>query len=144
MTRPSPLFSYFPWLAVSLKWLYHYILPVIIIIYIYVYIYIYPGKSRFLFLLSPCSLWFMQMLQNIKARRSYLFVCTLHFLISIILQAYPNALTIWNACQVYSAEWVSKIISILSIIFHAIYGTVRFQLMFFSCDNCENMCTYIE
>ena len=39
-------------------------------------------------------------------------------------------------------ECVSKIQSILSIIFHAIYGAVRIQLTHFSHDDCENTCTY--
>ena len=36
---------------------------------------------------------------------------------------------------------VSKIKSILSIIFHAIYVAVQIQLSHFSYDDCENMCT---
>ena len=38
-------------------------------------------------------------------------------------------------------ECVSEIKSILKIIFHAIYGAVRIQLIYFSYDYCENMCT---
>ena len=46
-----------------------------------------------------------------------------------------------HACQVHSVERVSKINSILSIIFHAIYGAVRIQLIYLLSDGCENMCT---
>ena len=41
----------------------------------------------------------------------------------------------------FCLEWVSKIKSILSIIFHAIYGAVRIQLTYFYYDDCENTCT---
>ena len=41
----------------------------------------------------------------------------------------------------FCLERVSKIKSILSIIFHAIYGAVRIQLTHFSYDDCENTCT---
>ena len=36
---------------------------------------------------------------------------------------------------------MSKIESILSVIFHAIYGTVCCQLAHLSYENCENTCT---
>ena len=45
---------------------------------------------------------------------------------------------IWYACQVYAAECVSKIKTILSIIFYSIYGAVCLQLTQFSCDDREN------
>ena len=38
-------------------------------------------------------------------------------------------------------ECVSKIRSVLSIIFHVIYGAVCIQLAHFSFDDCENTCT---
>ena len=38
-------------------------------------------------------------------------------------------------CRVYV-----KIKSILSMIFHAIYGAVRFGLLPVFCDDCGNMC----
>ena len=41
----------------------------------------------------------------------------------------------------FCLECVSKIKSVLSIIFHAIFGAVHIQLTHFSYDNCENMCT---
>ena len=42
----------------------------------------------------------------------------------------------------FSLECVSKIKSILSIIFHAIYGLCVFSFLFnFSCDDCENTCS---
>ena len=45
----------------------------------------------------------------------------------------------YHACQVYSAECVSKIKSIHPILFHLIYGAVCIQLAQFFCDDCENM-----
>ena len=44
-----------------------------------------------------------------------------------------------NACQVYAAECVSKIETILAIIFHSMYGAMCLQLNQFSCDDCENV-----
>ena len=41
--------------------------------------------------------------------------------------------------QVYAAECVSKIETILSIIFCSIYGAVCLQLTKFSCDGSENV-----
>ena len=43
--------------------------------------------------------------------------------------------------QALSVVFVSKIKSILSIIFHAINGAVCIQITHFSYDECENMCT---
>ena len=74
------------------------------------------------------------------ARWSYSFVCTLRNLTVIIMQ------TIWrywtpNNCHLHYVDCVTKIYSILSIIFHAIYGAVCIHLTHFSYDNCENVCT---
>ena len=51
------------------------------------------------------------------------------------MQTYLKALSISNACQVYSVECVSKTKSILSIIFDTVYGAVYFQLAQFSFDD---------
>ena len=55
------------------------------------------------------------------------------------MQTYLKALNYWNACQVYAAKCVSKIKTILSIIFNSIYGAVCLQLTQFSCDDRENV-----
>ena len=85
------------------------------------------------------SLWYLQMIGYIMACRSCSFVCWLHHLIIIIMQTYLKALNYQNACQVYAAECVSNIKTILSIIVYSIYGAVRFQLTQFSCDDRENV-----
>ena len=41
--------------------------------------------------------------------------------------------------RVYAAEYVSKIETILAIIFHSIYGAVCLQLTQFACHDCENV-----
>ena len=41
--------------------------------------------------------------------------------------------------RVYAAECVSKIETILAIIFHSIYGAVCLQLTQFACHDCENV-----
>ena len=44
--------------------------------------------------------------------------------------------------DIFCLECVSKIRSVLSMIFHAIYGTVFIQLTHFSYDDCENTYTW--
>ena len=51
------------------------------------------------------------------ARRSYSFVCTSHDGIIVIMQTWVKALDMWNVYRVYFAQCVSKIMSILSIMF---------------------------
>ena len=53
------------------------------------------------------------------------------------MQTYLKVLNFLNVCQLQFAEWASKIKSILSIIFHAIYGAVCIQFNYFSNDDCE-------
>ena len=43
--------------------------------------------------------------------------------------------------DIFFRECVSKIRSVFSIIFHAIYGAVCIQLTHFFYDDCENICT---
>ena len=44
--------------------------------------------------------------------------------------------------DIFCLQCVSKIMSALSIIFHAIYGDVYIRLTHFSYDDCENTCTW--
>ena len=44
------------------------------------------------------------------------FVCTLHYLIIIIVQTYLEVLDVYNTCQVYSVECKSKSKNILLIV----------------------------
>ena len=55
-------------------------------------LHIYPGNTGTLFPLLMCSLCCVQMIRYILASRSYSFVCTLHYLIIIIMQTYLKAL----------------------------------------------------
>ena len=50
-----------------------------------------------------------------------------------------KAFSIWNACKVYSVEWVFEIKYFPSIICYAIYRTVWFQLIHFFVDCWEYM-----
>ena len=54
--------------------------------------------------------------------------CILQYLIIIIMQTYQKELNFWNDCQLHSVECVSKIKSIVSVIYPAIYGDVGIQL----------------
>ena len=117
-----------------------------IYIYIYTYIYIYK-ESRVLLLLLLCS--FMMCANNrIYYGPMVVFVlflffvfCILHYLIIIIIPTYLNVLNFSNACQIHYVECVPKRLSILSIIFHAIYWAVRIQLTHFCYGDCENVCS---
>ena len=51
-------------------------------------LYIHSGKTGILFPLLLCSLWWVQIGGYVLACRSCSFVCTLHHLISIIVQTY--------------------------------------------------------
>ena len=102
-------------------------------------LHIYPGNTGTLFPLLMFRLWYLQMIEYIMACRSCSFVCRLHHLIIVIMQTYLKALNYWNARQVYDAECVSKIKTIISIIFYSIYGAVCLQLTEISCDDHENV-----
>ena len=62
-----------------------------------------------LFSLLLCSLWWVQIFGYVLACRSYSFVCTVHHLIITIVQTNLKGLNLWNACQIYIVECVSKI-----------------------------------
>ena len=128
---PFPLFSCF---SVLCAW------DVCYIIFCHL-LYIRPGKTRNLFSLLLCSLWWVQIFGYNLACRSYSFVCTVHHLISIIEQTYLKALNLQNACQIYFVECVSKIKHILSVIHYTICGAVCFQFTYFSCDDLKNTYT---
>ena len=128
---PFPLLSYFPWLC---AW------DVCYIIFCHL-LHIRSGKIGNLFSLSLCSLWLVQIFRYVLACRSYSFVCTVHHFIIIIVQIYLKTLNLWNACQIYFVECVSKIKHIISVIHYTICGAVCFQFTHFSCDDWENIHT---
>ena len=86
--------------------------------------------------------WWAQINKYIIALWSHSFVA-LHTTSSSSLRRRIWRYWTWNACQVHSVECVSKIKLILSMIFHAIYGAVCIQLIYFhlSYDYCENVHT---
>ena len=86
-------------------------------------------------------LWYVYIVGYILACRSYSFVCTLHHLIIIIVQTYQKTLNLWNACQIYSVDCVSKIKHILSVIHHTIWWDVCFQFTHSPCVDSDNVCT---
>ena len=92
-------------------------------------IYIHSGNTGILFSLLLCSLWWVQIVGNVLAWWSCLFVCTLHHLIIIIVQIYLKTL---NLC-------VSKIKHNFSVIHYTIYGAVCFQFTHFPYDDWENI-----
>ena len=92
-----------------------------------------------------CSWWWVEIVGHILACRSYSFVCTLHHLIIIIVQTYVQTylktLNLWNACQIYFVECVSKIKHIISVIDYTICVAVCFQFTHFPCDDWDNLYT---
>ena len=66
-----------------------------------------------------------------------LIVCTLYYSISLFADLSEDIGHI--KCFSCSVMGVSKIKSINSITFYAIYGVVHFQLTDISCEDCENM-----
>ena len=94
-----------------------------------------PEKTGFLFSLLLCRLWLVQIFGYVLACRSCSLVCTLHHLIIIIVQTYLRTLNLWNACQIYFVECVSKIKPIFSVIHYTVYWAVCFQFTHFPCDD---------
>ena len=95
--------------------------------------------SGILFSLLLCSLWWVQIVGYVLACRSCSFDCTWHHLIIVILQTYLKTLNLWNACQIYFVECVSKIQHNFSVIYYTIYGAVCFQFTNSPCDDWENI-----
>ena len=89
-------------------------------------VYIFLGKAGFCYYCAV--LCCVQVIEYIMARWLYLFVCTLHYLIISNMQVYLTVLNSEKTCQVHSVVCVSKIKSVLSIIFNIIYGAVCIQL----------------
>ena len=102
-------------------------------------LHIHSGKTGILFSLLLCRLWWVQIFGYVLACRSCSFVCTLHHLIITIVQTYLRTLNLWNACQIYFVECVSKIKYIFSVIHYAVYGAVCFQFTHFPCDDWDNI-----
>ena len=124
----SHCYNIFPWLC---AW------DVCYIIFCHL-LHIRSGKTGNLFSLLLCNLWWVQIFGYAFACRSYSFVCTIHHLIIIIVQIYLKALNLWNACQIYFVECVSKIKYVLSVIHYTICGAVCFQFTHFSCDDWDD------
>ena len=80
----------------------------------------YPEKAVLCPFYYCTVLWCVQMIEYIMARWSYSFVCTLYYLIIIIMQTYLLVLHSWITRQMHSIECVFKIKSFLSIICHAV------------------------
>ena len=110
----SHCYHIFPWLCV---WDYCYIRVCYLL-------HIHFGKTGNLFSLLCCILWWVQMVGYVLIWRAYSFICTLHHLIIIIVQAYLKTLNLWNACQISFVEPVCKIGHILSMIHYKIRGAV--------------------
>ena len=81
----------------------------------------------------------MQIVEYVLTWRSYSFICTLHHLIIIFVQAYLEDIEIIKCLSDIFVECVSKIRYMLSIIHYKIRGAVCFQFNHFPCDDRENI-----
>ena len=127
--QPFPLLSYFS-VVVCLRCLLHHILSRIA--------YTFQENWDFL-LVIRCTVWWVQIVGYVMSCRSSSFVCTLHHLIIIIVQTYLLTLNLWNVCQIYFVECVSKIEHILLVIHYSIDEAVCFQFTQFPRDSWENI-----
>ena len=104
-----------------------------------------PENREFFFSLLLCNLWWVQIVGYVLPCRLYSFVCTVHHLIIVIVQNYPKTLNLWNACQIYFVDCVSKIKHILPVINYTIHytlcGAVCFQFSHSPCVDWENIYT---
>ena len=108
----------FPWLC---AW------DVCYIIFCHLF-HIHSGKTGILFSSLLCRLWWVQIFGYVLACRSCSFVCTLHHLIIIIVKTYLRTLNLWNACQIYFVECVSKIKHIFQLSIIQYMGLCVFSL----------------
>ena len=111
-------------------------------LHIYLYIHI-SWESWVLFLDLLCSL--MMCANN----RVHYGLIVIYGYLHITLPEYHHYADLSESIElqkcfsdIFCLECVSKIRSVLSIIFHAIYGAVCIQLTCFSYDDCDNPCTW--
>ena len=107
-------------------------------------IYTYLGKAKFCVLYYCAILRCGQIIEYINTRWSYSFVWTSHYLIIIIIHLSEGSKPSKCLSGTFCFECVSKIKSIVSIVFHAIYGVVCIQLTHFSYDDCEIQVLYLS
>ena len=109
---------------------------------------IHSGTTGNFFSLVFCSLWWVQIVGYVLACRSYLFACTLHHLIIIIVQTLSEDIELIKCLSdiiykmpVRFVECVSKIKHILSVIHYTICGAVCLQFTYFLRDDWDNIYT---
>ena len=85
-------------------------------------LHIHSRKTRILFSLLLCILWWVHIFGYVLVYRSRSFVCTLPHFIIIIVQTYLRTLDLWNACQIYFVECVSKIKHNFCYLLYNIWG----------------------
>ena len=119
-------------------------IPVVYGAYIYIwcvciYIYIYPGKGGF------CVFKYCAALMVCTNNRVHYGLMVVYGYLHITLPHYHHYAILFEGIallkclsNIFCVECVSKNRSVLSIIFHAIYGAVCIQLTHFSHDDCEN------
>ena len=96
-------------------------------------LHVHSWKTRILFSLLLCSLWWMQIVGYILACRSYSFVhhaISLSSLCKLIWRHWTYKMPVR---YILSSVWVR--LSIFSVIHYTIYGAVCFQFTHFLCDD---------
>ena len=101
-----------------------------------------PGKPWIRF--HYYCAFFMSANSRIRFGLLIVFVCLYitHLLIIIIVQTYLKTLKLFNACQIYFVECVSKIQHILSVIHCTIIWAVCFKFTHIPCVDWENIYIY--
>ena len=88
----------------------------------------YTSREKWEFVFISIVQFMMSANNRIRFVLNIVFVC---LYIIIIVQIYLKTSNLWNACQIYFAECVSKIKHILSVIQYTTHGTVCFQFTHF-------------
>ena len=115
-----------------LMWLYHHMLSV----------YIYPGKAGFAVYITvqSCDVHTYSRIFWPDGRMC-LFAHHTTALSALYADLSVGIELLKCSSDIFCLESESKIKSILSIVFHALYGAVRIQRTHFSYDDCVNSCT---
>ena len=127
--QPYPL-SYFS-VVVCLRCSLHHILSLIA--------YTFRENRDFIFIIIVQIMMSVNIRIRFGLQIVFVFFCTLHHLIIIIVETYLRRLNLRNACQIYFVKCVSKIKHIFLVIHYTIYGAVCFQFNHFPCDDWDNI-----
>ena len=95
------------------------------------------------------GIWLVDMVHHESCIPAFIRILWLFAAISAVTKLYQSIIYLLEGIEllkclpdIFCRACVSQIRSVLSIIFHALYGVVCFQLNHFAYDDCENTCTW--